>query len=894
MDTNLKPSGIEALGQMAWGTHFCLFYNTREDLLDILVPYFKVGLRGHEFCLYVASESVIAEEAARALREAVPDFEHYLSEGHIEIISHTDWYLKGGRFDPLEVGQGWLDKLEQALEKGYAGMRIAANISWLEQQDWDRFAEYEGKFDHDFHQLQIIALCAYDLNRYSASNVLDLIHHHQFTLARRDGAWEPLEGAELRRAHEKVLNLNNELEQRVAIRTAELAAVNEQLRKEIINHKRIEQAVRTHEYRLQATIDAADIGVSDWDLASKQITWLGHHEMLFGFAPGEFDGNYSSFEKRVHAEDLEKLKRVVQQARDEQSEYVHEYRVVWPDGSIHWIAGRGRFVYNEAGQPLRLYGAVLDITKRKKAEEALRESEELYRFLAENMSDVLTLYDLDRNRVYVSPSILRVLGWLSSETFGGIHPEDLQSAKEVWQRIVAGEKTVYTFRHAHADGSWRWLEAWGSLVHYRGQPHVIAVSRDITERKQAEQDIRRYAARMEALVEISHAFVEAGLEYQSVLNTVARRTAELIGDACVITLFSEDNQRAFPVAFHHSDPNALALMEEELLHIWQGGTVTESFQMLLSGESIYIPVVDPEEYRAQSEPEFWHYLDVVGVSSVLIVPLKAHGRVIGTLGVTRNRQGTAYTRDDQILLQDLAERASLTIQNAELFRQVQGAREQLGALSRRLLEVQDAERRALTTELHDRIGQNLTGLSINLQNMKALLPDETAKVLGKKFDDVQVLVEDTTRQIRDIMAELHLPELEDYGLAVALETYAERAASRGNLELIADLPDLAPPPLPSNVRIALFRAAQESISNVLKHANATQLEISLQGEDGRVRLRVEDDGQGFDPNAASQKEARSWGLKIMRERIESIGGKVQIKSKPGEGTRVIFDIKRPS
>ena len=133
-------------------------------------------------------------------------------------------------------------------------------------------------------------------------------------------------------------------------------------------------------------------------------------------------------------------------------------------------------------------------------------------------------------------------------------------------------------------------------------------------------------------------------------------------------------------------------------------------------------------------------------------------------------------------------------------------------------------------------------------------------------------MQDTTRQIRDIMAELHPPELEDYGLAAALETYAERAASRGNLKLIADLPDLAPPPLPPYFMIALFRAVQEAIGNVLKHADATRLEIRLEERDGRIRLTVEDDGKGFGPALASQKEAQTWGLKIMRQRIESVGG----------------------
>jgi signal transduction histidine kinase len=118
----------------------------------------------------------------------------------------------------------------------------------------------------------------------------------------------------------------------------------------------------------------------------------------------------------------------------------------------------------------------------------------------------------------------------------------------------------------------------------------------------------------------------------------------------------------------------------------------------------------------------------------------------------------------------------------------------------------------------------------------------------------------------------------------------ERVASRANLNLVVDLPE-TPIPLSSEVRIALFRAAQEAISNVLKHAKATQVKISLQREHSRLSLRIEDNGQGFEPRAAPQKETPSWGLKIMRERVESIGGTVEIESRLGEGTRVTFEIK---
>src|SRR2546425_13327785 len=103
MATQLRQTGIDELGGRPWGTHFCLFYESKEDLLDLLIPYLKAGLAAREYCLYVASEPVIAERAERALRGAVPNFERYQGEGQIEIVSHLNWYLAGGRFDPLHV-----------------------------------------------------------------------------------------------------------------------------------------------------------------------------------------------------------------------------------------------------------------------------------------------------------------------------------------------------------------------------------------------------------------------------------------------------------------------------------------------------------------------------------------------------------------------------------------------------------------------------------------------------------------------------------------------------------------------------------------------------------------------------------------------------------------------
>ncbi len=540
------------------------------------------------------------------------------------------------------------------------------------------------------------------------------------------------------------------------------------------------------------------------------------------------------------------------------------------------------------------------VMERKRAEEELRKADELFRAVVEDQTEMIVRWKPDGTRTFVNQAYCRTFGKTYEEivgtSFWPLVVESFRERKLEWIRSLRPDSPYSTSVHLSLlpDGSTQWQE-WADHGFFDEQGHLMelqSVGRDITERKRVEQEERQHAARRETLAEISQALANVGLDTQAVFDTIARYTAGHIGDCCVIRLLSSDEQWLNLVAFHHPIPETATLLKPVYSNPMPANQ--EWFrQVLKTGQSLLQPVITEQQINTLLPAEFRLVAGRFRLHSSLIVPLRVEGQVIGTIALTRvDPGGPSYTANDQALLQELADRAGLTLQNARLFEQVEGARERLEALSRRLLEVQEAERRALTSELHDRVGQNLTGLSINLQNMKALLPAETAKMLVTKFDDAQALVQDTTRQIRDIMAELHLPELEDYGLAAALETYAERAASRAHLELIADLPDLPTPRLPSDVRIALFRAAQEAISNVLKHAKATQLEVRLEQRDGKVRLMVADNGRGFEPAAASQKAAQTWGLNIMRERIESIGGEARVESRPGEGTQVIFEVGR--
>jgi hypothetical protein len=118
MATEMRKTGVDAVGDVPWGTHFCLFYETRADLLDTLVSYCKSGLENQEFCLWVVAEPLTGEDAKHALKRAVPDLDRYLADQSIEIVAARDWYLQNGTFDLNRVISGWNEKLARASDKG--------------------------------------------------------------------------------------------------------------------------------------------------------------------------------------------------------------------------------------------------------------------------------------------------------------------------------------------------------------------------------------------------------------------------------------------------------------------------------------------------------------------------------------------------------------------------------------------------------------------------------------------------------------------------------------------------------------------------------------------------------------------------------------------------------
>jgi two-component system sensor histidine kinase UhpB len=327
-----------------------------------------------------------------------------------------------------------------------------------------------------------------------------------------------------------------------------------------------------------------------------------------------------------------------------------------------------------------------------------------------------------------------------------------------------------------------------------------------------------------------------------------------------------------------------------------------------SEEIFHIFGLDP----AQGEPSFkahenivhfddWHILNnAITKASTEGIPFDIEFRLLRPDKSIRwmNAKGYATRNSEGCIVrlfgtaQDINERKRAEKERDQLFEQVRASRERLRNLSRRLVEVQEVERHDLVRKLHDEVGQSLTALSINLNIVHSQLPPETAIKTATRIDDSLKLVEETVERIRDVMVELRPPVLDDYGVSATLHWYGKQFSERTGIPAVLKVEELKPRlPLPEET--ALFRIAQEALTNVAKYAQAKNVTVGLKEFDKVIYLTIADDGVGFDPTAHHQPGARpEWGLINMRERAQTVGGTLNTETAPGKGTRIIVEVPR--
>ena len=194
--------------------------------------------------MWIVAEPLSVAEAKDALKTAVPDLDRHLADSRLELASARDWFLPGGSFDGKRLTRSWYEKLASVSARGYAGMRVTGDTTWLTNKDWRHFCDYEDGLNEVIGNQRLAVLCTYPLAGCGAPQILDVVKTHQFVLARRHGNWEVVETAALKRAKAELKHLNDELEKRVDERTRQLRQTSEALHEA--------QAVLAHVNRVTA------------------------------------------------------------------------------------------------------------------------------------------------------------------------------------------------------------------------------------------------------------------------------------------------------------------------------------------------------------------------------------------------------------------------------------------------------------------------------------------------------------------------------------------------------------------------------------------------------------------------------------------------------------------
>ncbi len=329
----VRDSGIDIIGDVGWRTHFCLFYKTRDDLIDVLVPYFDAGLRNNEFCMCITSEPFNAEEVRGLMSEAIPGFDEYLRKGQIEIIPHTEWYKKDGVFRAKTVINGWVEKLHQAMAHGFDGLRLTGNTSWLEKSSWKDFLDYEQELNETIDQYNLIAMCNYSLDQCSAGDILDVAGTHQFAMTRCEGEWKVIQNKQVCEDRERLLNELRKLSMAVEQSPATVVITDTHGKIEYVNPKFI---------RLTGYTPEEAIGQNPRVLKSGETPPAVYEELWETILSG----------KEWHGEFHNKKK----------------------NGELYWESALIAPVKDDSGKIKHFIAVKEDITERKRAEQELKEA----------------------------------------------------------------------------------------------------------------------------------------------------------------------------------------------------------------------------------------------------------------------------------------------------------------------------------------------------------------------------------------------------------------------------------------------------------------------------------------------------------------------------------------
>jgi signal transduction histidine kinase len=415
---------------------------------------------------------------------------------------------------------------------------------------------------------------------------------------------------------------------------------------------------------------------------------------------------------------------------------------------------------------------------------------------------------------------------------------------------------------------------------------------------------RRDEARSLALAELSEALAESISDTGTVLSRVVEVVSRVLGDVAVLRLLDEDGAHVHVAAADDADPHRRDVIRRLLMSARTDvgdlapfrAAVRQVRPLVLRGDTL-------DEASSMFGPDARQALRDLRIETALICPMRALGRVIGTLGLWRRAERGPYTERDQHFAQELADRAALAIENARLVERLRAELEerknneenlrltaellQTADAKRRslmddLVEAQEEERRRIAVDIHDDSIQAIAAIGLRLQILRRHAPN---REFAERVSEIEDTVTEAIGRLRSLLFRLESASLEKEGLAHAISRCADELFPESTPRVRVESRLTAEPP--RYLQVVLFRIAQEALTNVLKHARASEISVLLSEEGAGTLLSVHDDGIGFD---ASELAARAlpghMGMRNMQQRAQAAGGWLSVESKSRGGTTI--------
>jgi PAS domain S-box-containing protein len=690
-----------------------------------------------------------------------------------------------------------------------------------------------------------------------------------------------------------------------------------------VERSRVEEKLRESEAHLQLAVRIGRMGTWDWNVQTGAIRWSEGHYAVLGLQPNECEPSYEVWANHVHPDDLAETEARLQNAMQEQTEYHHEYRMRWSDGSIHWVEARGQFTYDTQGHPRHSIGAVIDITERKQAEqerEQLLERERIARSQAEAAQQQLAtivdtspiglaLLNSEQRFIAINDALAAIngltreqhLGRSVSELFGQVDPAIVEVFDQIYttgDSFISPSLAINTPGHDDRRPGYYNVYYLPTVNSNHQVESVLAYVVDVTERVKLE--------RAQQFLAEASAVLASSLEYQTTLEQVAQLTVPELADWCTVHIVAEDGT-IDQIAVAHIDPAKLEWAHQirEKYPLDPNAERGAAFT-LRTGQPDFVPEI-PDELlvHAARDPEHLEILRQVGFSSFMSVPLRTQARIIGVISFISAESGRRYTLADVQFAEELARRASLAIDNAQLYQIAQRDRAKAEAANR----IKDEFLAVLSHELRSPLNPILGWTRIlRSKQLDATKTEQALETIERNARLQAQLIEDLLDVSRILQGKMSL-NITSVNLVATINAALETvrlAAEAKHIQIQTILNPISGGVLGDTNR--LQQVFWNLLSNAVKFTQSGgRVTITLEQVGTYAQVQVQDTGKGIsadflphvfdyfrqeDSTTTRRFGGLGLGLAIVRQLTELHGGTVWAES-AGPNLGAAFTVRLP-